>query len=178
MISRYKTDEETERVEEQSPPDDPDCSDSLYDAPAGFEDDANIKRPLLGFSDKDKRDLFPLVDEQSMVLFEIVQGLEKNHLKSSEKILKGYKLAVAVPSSRLVVREGGPEIKLRIIDPLAREETIIQRAAAMAATPDKVPEKIMAAIAKDAFPPEKLALLQEALDKGSFIHSAIMPCIV
>lgn len=52
------------------------------------------------------------------------------------------------------------------MDPKAREESIIQRAVAMASTPDKVPDRILAAIAKDFFQPDKLALLQEALDKG------------
>jgi hypothetical protein len=152
---------------EELPDDTP--TDSFYDVAEGYADPSNFKLPLIGFSEDDQNKIFPLVDVQSSVLFEIVQELEDAQLKSSEKVLLGIGKPVAIPSRKLAISDGGPEIKLRILEPASLEE---KKGAAIVKTPPvttnvtDVPEKILAALPTDLFAPDKKALLMRTLELG------------
>lgn len=50
-------------------------------------------------------------------LSKFVQEVERAVYKSNEDVLRGFSEPVAIPTSRLSLKTGGPEIRLRIMDP-------------------------------------------------------------
>jgi len=160
-----------------------DSNSSLYEKESLFNLRSH-KSALKGFTDEDQNRLFPMVDEQSQALFELVQELEDEQLKSSERALLEAKVPVAIPSHHLSFAEGGPEIKLRILDDAALALSELRGveeddspsteeksggANAIVTNVTDVPDRILAALPTDLFSREKKQLLMKTFELGKIL---------
>ena len=76
----------------------------------------NIKSPVKGFDEEEKQ-ICPLVDRKSAILYDIVQQLEEEELVRSLKLLNEYKKPIIFPRELLDEEEGGSCILIKIADP-------------------------------------------------------------
>lgn len=124
--------------------------------------------------------------------------------KSNEDLLRGVKEPLAIPTSRLILKVGGPEIRFRMLDPseplisvesseiaagMSSSSTAISPPATTAHPspggwqkttkgPESLQMEKQITPAEKAFSPDKLAKLKVPFGHGEFSWECYLACIV